>query len=119
MRNVVQLCLAANNILLKRKRNHAFLFLTITLEWKKGRSVRFPKIFIKKQTWWSNDKKSIIKSETNRKNDDLGCKYKSFSFDISTRAGYIISSLFRFERVEQSRSFKLRIKSITRVGLMQ
>ena len=23
---------------------------------KKGRSLRFPKIFIKKQTWWSNDK---------------------------------------------------------------
>ena len=33
--------------------------------------------------------------------------------------GYIISSLFGFERVEQCRSFKLRIKSITRVGLMQ
>ena len=37
MRNVVQLCLAANNILLMRKRT----------------------IFIKKQTWWSNDKTII------------------------------------------------------------
>ena len=36
MRNVVQLCLAANNILLTRKRNHAFLFLTITFAWKKA-----------------------------------------------------------------------------------
>ena len=26
---------------------------------KKGRSLRFPKIFIKKQTWWSNDKTII------------------------------------------------------------
>ena len=31
MRNVVQLCLAANNILVVRKRNHAFLFLSIAL----------------------------------------------------------------------------------------
>ena len=31
MRNVVQLCLAANNILLMCKRNHAFLFLVIAL----------------------------------------------------------------------------------------
>ena len=31
MRNVVQLCLAANNILLMRKRNHAFLLLAIAL----------------------------------------------------------------------------------------
>ena len=26
---------------------------------KKGRSLRFPKIFVKKQTWWSNDKTII------------------------------------------------------------
>jgi len=31
MRNVVQLCLAANNILVMRKRNHAFLLLSIAL----------------------------------------------------------------------------------------
>ena len=31
MRYVVQLCLAANNILLMRKRNPAFLFLVIAL----------------------------------------------------------------------------------------
>ena len=38
MRNVdvVQLCLAANNILLTRKRNQAFLFLTSTLACKKA-----------------------------------------------------------------------------------
>ena len=29
MRNVVQLCLAANNTLVMRKRNHAFLLLAI------------------------------------------------------------------------------------------
>ena len=45
-------CLAANNILLMRKWNHAFLLLGIAL----GRTLRFPKIFIKKQTRWSNDK---------------------------------------------------------------
>ena len=31
MRNVAQLCLAANNILLIRKRNHAFLLLVTAL----------------------------------------------------------------------------------------
>ena len=31
MRNVVQLCLAANNILLKHKRNHTFPLLVIAL----------------------------------------------------------------------------------------
>ena len=40
MRNVVQLCLAANNILLVRKRNHAFLLLAIALAWKMAD--RFP-----------------------------------------------------------------------------
>ena len=34
MRNVVQLCLAANNIQLMRKRNHAFLLLAIALAWE-------------------------------------------------------------------------------------
>ena len=36
MRNVVQLCLAANtgNILLMRKWNHAFLLRAIALGWK-------------------------------------------------------------------------------------
>ena len=31
MRNVVQLCLAANKILVTRKRNHAFLLLSLAL----------------------------------------------------------------------------------------
>ena len=43
MRNDVQLCLAANNITLLREKIN-------------GRSLRFPEIFIKKQTWWSNEK---------------------------------------------------------------
>ena len=34
MRNVIQLCLAANNILLMREWNHAFLLLAIALAWK-------------------------------------------------------------------------------------
>ena len=33
MRYVVQLCLAANNILLMRKQNHAFILLYIFLMW--------------------------------------------------------------------------------------
>ena len=44
MPNVVQLCLAANNILLMHKWNHTFLL--ITLVWK-CRLLRFPKIFVK------------------------------------------------------------------------
>jgi len=36
MRNVVQLCLAANNILPMRKRNHAFVLLAIVLGLKKA-----------------------------------------------------------------------------------
>ena len=64
MRNVVvQLCLAAigaaaNNILLMRTRNHAFLLLAIALAWKITdcfASHRY--LFIKKQTWRSNDKR--------------------------------------------------------------
>ena len=34
MRNVAQLCLAANNILLLRIWNHAFLLLALSLVWK-------------------------------------------------------------------------------------
>ena len=60
MRNVVQLCLAANNNMLMRKRNQAFLLLWSFLREKKGRSLRFPKIIIRKQTWWSNDKTIIM-----------------------------------------------------------
>ena len=54
MRNVVQRCLAANNILPMRKWNHAFLLLACLHE--NGRSLRFPKIFLKRPTRWSNDK---------------------------------------------------------------
>ena len=63
MRNVVQLCLAANNILLMRKWNQAFSFLRSLLH-ENGRSLHFPKIFIKNQTRWSNDKTII----------ELGCR---------------------------------------------
>ena len=37
-----------------------FSFLWSFLREKKGRSLRFPKIFIRKQTWWSNDKTIIM-----------------------------------------------------------
>ena len=47
MRNAVQLCLAANNILHMRKGNRAFLLLASLLR-ESGRSLRFPRIFIKK-----------------------------------------------------------------------
>ena len=59
MRNVVHLCLAANNILLMRKRTTLLSFCDRSCV-KRGRSLRFPKIVVKKQTWWSNDK-TIIK----------------------------------------------------------
>ena len=55
MRNVVQLCLAANNILPYAWTKPRVIRYCV----KKGRSLRFPKIFIKKQTWWSNDKAII------------------------------------------------------------
>ena len=66
MRSVdVQLCLAAiaaaaNNILLMRTRNHAFLLLVITLAWKMADSFTSQRyLFINKQTWRSNDKTII------------------------------------------------------------
>ena len=42
MRNVFQLCLAANNILLMRKRNPAFLFLVIAPPLKKWQIASLP-----------------------------------------------------------------------------
>ena len=53
MFNVVQLCLAANNILLVCKWNHAFLLLAIAVSWKWQIAWQ---VIIKKQTQWSNDK---------------------------------------------------------------
>ena len=58
MCNVVQLCLAANNILLMRKQNLSSAYCDRSCV-KNGRSLRFPKIFIEKQTLWSNDKTII------------------------------------------------------------
>ena len=49
MRNAVQLCLAANNILHMRKETVLFSFLLSLLR-ENGRSLRFPRIFIKKTT---------------------------------------------------------------------
>ena len=57
MRNVVQLCLAANNNLLIRKRKHAFL-LAIALAWK-WLIASLPQDITKKQTRWSSDKTII------------------------------------------------------------
>ena len=59
MRNVIQLCLVANNILLMCKWNHAFFPLAITLVWK-WLIVLLPEDFHLKQTWWTIDK-TIIK----------------------------------------------------------
>ena len=47
MRNVVQLCFAANNILLMRKRNHASPSCDRSCV-KKGRWLCFPKVVVKK-----------------------------------------------------------------------
>ena len=56
MCNIVsQLCLAAKNILLMHKWNHAFLLLVIALAWK----WQFPKVSLKKQSWWTNEKTII------------------------------------------------------------
>ena len=67
MRIVVLLCLAANNILPMRKEITLFSFLLSLLR-ENGRSLRFPKIFLKKKQTnkqtnnqtkkqgWSNDK---------------------------------------------------------------
>ena len=60
MSNAVQLCLAANNILLMRKWNHDFLLLAIALAWK-WQIALLPKIFIYKQTRWSNEKTIITR----------------------------------------------------------
>ena len=60
MRNVVKLCLASVwlQIILWSCVNETTLssFLrSLVSEKINGRLLRFPKIFIKKQTWWSND----------------------------------------------------------------
>ena len=55
MHNVMQLCLAANKILLMRKRNQAFLLLAR----KMADRIASLRIFIKNQTWSSNDIKHI------------------------------------------------------------
>ena len=69
MRNTVQLCLAANNILHMRKGNRAFLLLAIAL------ADRFASrgYLVKKQTRWSNDKTII----------ELG--YRKISWFVSVR----------------------------------
>ena len=46
MRNVVQLCMAANNILLMRKWNHAFLLPVITRAWKMSDRFQSMSLFI-------------------------------------------------------------------------
>ena len=55
MGNVIQLCLATNNILLMRKWNYAFLLLAIALVWKWQIASLPEDIPYKKQTRWSND----------------------------------------------------------------
>ena len=57
MLNVVQLCLAGNNILLIRKWNHTFLLLAIALSWKWHIAL---KIIIKKKISRSNDKTIMV-----------------------------------------------------------
>ena len=59
MRNAVQLCLAANNILHMRKGNCAFLLLAIALAWKWQIASLPEDIHSKKQTQWLNDKTII------------------------------------------------------------
>ena len=51
MPNVAQLCLAANNILLMRKRNHAFLLLAIILALQKADRFASQKYSLTKQAW--------------------------------------------------------------------
>ena len=53
MRNVVQLCLAANNILLIRKYESTLFSFLRSLLRENG---SLPKIFVKKQARWLNDK---------------------------------------------------------------
>ena len=59
MRNAVQLCLAANNILHMRKGNRAFLLYAIALAWKWQIAPLPEDIHEKKQSRWSNDKTII------------------------------------------------------------
>ena len=49
MRNIVQLCSAANNILLIVNETTLSSFFQSFLREKKSKSLRFPKIFIKKK----------------------------------------------------------------------
>ena len=61
MRNVVQLRLAANNILLIRKYESTLFFFLRSLLRENG---SLPKIFIKKQARWLNDKSIIRNSQS-------------------------------------------------------
>ena len=58
MRNAVQL-FSCNYILHMRKGNRAFISSCDRSWGENGRPLRFPRIFIKKQTRWSNDKTII------------------------------------------------------------
>ena len=63
MGNVVQLCFASSvwlQIMFCSYVNETTLLSFLrSLLLENGRSLRFPNIFIKKQTWWSNDKTII------------------------------------------------------------
>ena len=61
MRNVVQLGLAANNILHMRKGNRGFLLLRSLLR-ENGRSLRLPRIFIKKKKLGDRMIKQLLNS---------------------------------------------------------
>ena len=82
-------CFPANSILHMRKWNHAFLLLA-----RNGRSLRFPKIFLKKQTRWSNDKTIIQIIE-------LGC-WKISWFVSVWYSTSVIAGLFDGELTLQS-----------------
>ena len=88
MRNVVQLFLAANTILLMCKWNHAcslLVYVISVITPGRQRANRFPKIlFIKKQTQWSNDKTIIELS------------YRQISWFVSVSQINYFASAFSF-----------------------
>ena len=86
---------------------------------KKGRSLRFPKIFIKNKLGNRMIKQLLSNLKQKERKMIQGANIDVFHLILVHELCCIISSLLGFERVEQRRSFKLRIKSITRVPLIK
>ena len=80
---------------------------------KKGRSLLFPKMFIKNKLGDRMIRILLPNLKQNKRKMIQGANIEVFLMILVHELGYIISSLFGFERVEQSRSFKLYVLRVS------